>query len=209
MAKLWLQSVLTLIVFTVLTGIAYPLLVTGAAQLCCRRQAEGSLLQRGGPSHRFNPHRSALRPAALLLAASLGHLATTQQRQRLERLEPRPGQSRAARCGAHARRRPAGRRSRQSPARACGPGHGLGQRPRPADQSSGRPLPGVTRRPRARYRPRSAARPWCRLTCRAASGGCSASRASTCWSSTWRWMRCTDRPCRPGRRLRRRGRHGG
>lgn len=48
MAKLWLQSVLTLIVFTVLTGIAYPLLVTGAAQLCCRRQAEGSLLQRGG-----------------------------------------------------------------------------------------------------------------------------------------------------------------
>lgn len=45
MAKLWLQSALTLIAFTVLTGIAYPLVVTGAAQLCCRQQAEGSLLR--------------------------------------------------------------------------------------------------------------------------------------------------------------------
>jgi potassium-transporting ATPase KdpC subunit len=48
MSKLWLQSVLMLIVFSVLTGIAYPLVVTGAAQLCCRRQAQGSLLQAHG-----------------------------------------------------------------------------------------------------------------------------------------------------------------
>jgi K+-transporting ATPase ATPase C chain len=48
MAKLWLQSVLALIFFSVLTGIAYPLVVTGAAQLCCQRQAQGSLLQQRG-----------------------------------------------------------------------------------------------------------------------------------------------------------------
>lgn len=48
MAKLWLQSLMALIVLTVLTGIAYPLVVTGAAQLCCRQHAEGSLLQQRG-----------------------------------------------------------------------------------------------------------------------------------------------------------------
>ncbi|HEX4050517.1 MAG TPA: potassium-transporting ATPase subunit KdpC [Steroidobacteraceae bacterium] len=48
MAKLWLQSVLALIVLTALTGIAYPLLVTGAALLCCRQQAHGSLLRQHG-----------------------------------------------------------------------------------------------------------------------------------------------------------------
>lgn len=45
MAKLWLQSLMALIVLTLITGIAYPLLITGAAQLCCRQQAEGSLLR--------------------------------------------------------------------------------------------------------------------------------------------------------------------
>jgi K+-transporting ATPase ATPase C chain len=48
MAKLWLQSMMVFITLTVITGIAYPLLVTGIAQLCCRQQAEGSLLREGG-----------------------------------------------------------------------------------------------------------------------------------------------------------------
>jgi K+-transporting ATPase ATPase C chain len=48
MAKLWLQSFLSLLMLTVLTGIAYPLLVTGAAQLCCHREAYGSLLRERG-----------------------------------------------------------------------------------------------------------------------------------------------------------------
>lgn len=45
MTKLWLQSLMALIVLTLITGIAYPLLVTGATQLCCRQQAGGSLLR--------------------------------------------------------------------------------------------------------------------------------------------------------------------
>jgi K+-transporting ATPase ATPase C chain len=48
MAKLWLQSFLSLLMLTVLTGIAYPLLITGAAQLCCHREASGSLLRERG-----------------------------------------------------------------------------------------------------------------------------------------------------------------
>ncbi len=45
MAKTFVQSLLALVVLTVLTGIIYPLLVTGVAQLCCRREAEGSLIR--------------------------------------------------------------------------------------------------------------------------------------------------------------------
>jgi K+-transporting ATPase ATPase C chain len=46
--KLLRQSVRVLLVMTVLTGLIYPLVVTGLAQLCCRAQAEGSLLSGHG-----------------------------------------------------------------------------------------------------------------------------------------------------------------
>jgi len=48
MTKLILQSLKLTIVFTVLTGLAYPLLVTGIAQACFRHQANGSLEVRKG-----------------------------------------------------------------------------------------------------------------------------------------------------------------
>jgi potassium-transporting ATPase KdpC subunit len=48
MKKITLQSLLLLLVLSVLTGIVYPLIVTGVVQLCCRAQAEGSLLERDG-----------------------------------------------------------------------------------------------------------------------------------------------------------------
>jgi len=41
-------AVLLLLVMTVLTGVAYPLIVTGIAQVVFPRQANGSLMQRGG-----------------------------------------------------------------------------------------------------------------------------------------------------------------
>jgi len=42
------QSILMLVVMTLLCGAAYPLLVTGAAQLLFPRAANGSLIERGG-----------------------------------------------------------------------------------------------------------------------------------------------------------------
>jgi K+-transporting ATPase ATPase C chain len=46
MSKILLPSLLTLLVFSVLTGLIYPFLVTGIAALCCQQQAQGSLIRR-------------------------------------------------------------------------------------------------------------------------------------------------------------------
>lgn len=47
MSKLLLQSTLSLLVLTLLTGVLYPFAVTGVAALCCARQAGGSLIRVG------------------------------------------------------------------------------------------------------------------------------------------------------------------
>ena len=48
MAKTLLQSVCVLLLLSILSGVVYPLAVTGIAQICCARQAGGSLLMRRG-----------------------------------------------------------------------------------------------------------------------------------------------------------------
>jgi K+-transporting ATPase ATPase C chain len=47
-AKTLLQSLLMLLVLSLLTGVVYPLAVTGLAHVCCSRQAEGSPIVRDG-----------------------------------------------------------------------------------------------------------------------------------------------------------------
>src|SRR5262245_20885438 len=44
----FLPALRMLVVLTVLTGVAYPLLVTGVAQIAFPRQANGSLVEAGG-----------------------------------------------------------------------------------------------------------------------------------------------------------------
>src|SRR5207342_815793 len=43
-----LQSIRALIVFTLITGVAYPLLVTGISQVMFKDQANGSLIEKDG-----------------------------------------------------------------------------------------------------------------------------------------------------------------
>ena len=47
MSRILLPSLLTVLVFSVLTGIIYPLVVTGIAAACCARAAGGSLIVQG------------------------------------------------------------------------------------------------------------------------------------------------------------------
>jgi potassium-transporting ATPase KdpC subunit len=48
MLKLTIQSIRALIVLTLITGVVYPLLVTGIAQVAFPRQANGSLIEKDG-----------------------------------------------------------------------------------------------------------------------------------------------------------------
>ena len=48
MGKLLRQSIVMLLLMTVITGIAYPLLATGLAQLIFPQQANGSLIEKNG-----------------------------------------------------------------------------------------------------------------------------------------------------------------
>jgi potassium-transporting ATPase KdpC subunit len=48
MCKILLPSLLSVLVLSVLTGIVYPLAVTGIAAVCCAHAAGGSLIVRGG-----------------------------------------------------------------------------------------------------------------------------------------------------------------
>jgi K+-transporting ATPase ATPase C chain len=48
MGKILRQSLLMLVAMTIVTGVAYPLLVTGAAQLLFHDAANGSVIERGG-----------------------------------------------------------------------------------------------------------------------------------------------------------------
>jgi potassium-transporting ATPase KdpC subunit len=45
MSKILLPSLLMLLVFSVLTGLIYPLAITGIAAVCCAHQAQGSLIR--------------------------------------------------------------------------------------------------------------------------------------------------------------------
>lgn len=48
MRKDLLTSIIAIVVFTLLLGVAYPLAVTGAAQLAFGNRADGSMVERGG-----------------------------------------------------------------------------------------------------------------------------------------------------------------
>ena len=183
----FLPALRMLVVLTLLTGVVYPYLVTGIAQLAFPRAANGSLIVAGGktmgsdligqpfgdPKY-FWGRPSATSPQPYNAAASSGSNQGPRNpaladavKERVKSLREADPDNKAAGAG-----RPRDR---------------VGQRARPADQRRGRGIPGVPRRQGARHCPRTRFARWSRRIRSDAPSASSASRASTCCSSIWRW----------------------
>ena len=80
-----------IVLMTVLTGLLYPLAVTGIAQVAFPYQAGGSLIERNGTVDRLRAHRPNFSPARLFPRPALGRRRWLQ-RGRLVWLQPRPDQ---------------------------------------------------------------------------------------------------------------------
>jgi len=149
MAKLLRQAILSLLVLTVLTGLVYPLAVTGIAGLCCSRAANGSLIRHGD---RLVGSELIGQPfdGAQYFWPAIGHLAAALRWPQLGRFESGSDKPRPIRRRSSANRTAARRRSGQHTADSRGPGHRFGQRPGSGDQSRGRGVPIAASRPCAR-----------------------------------------------------------
>ena len=139
-------------VMTLVTGIAYPLLVTGIAQLLFPRAANGSLIERDGKPVGSEADRPAVLRSEILLGPPVGDGAVRRQRAASSGSNLGPTNPRARRRGQAAHRRAARGRSRQHGAGAGRSRHGVGQRPRSAHLAGGGGVSGRPRRARARHR---------------------------------------------------------
>ena len=89
------RGAVALVAFTVLVGLAYPLLLFGIGQVAFRGGADGSLVRRRRPGGRLQPDRPGLRRPGYFWGRPVGRRGRLRRR-RLRRLQPRarpPGRS--------------------------------------------------------------------------------------------------------------------
>ena len=147
-----LPALRMLVVLTVLTGVVYPLLVTGVAQARVSASGERQPDRRRRQDRRIGIDRSAIRRSQVLLEPAVGDFTATVQRRGVFGFESGGAQSGAGGRSEGSHQGVARRRSRQRCARAGGSGHGVGKRTRPAHQRCGRQLSGAARGQGARHR---------------------------------------------------------
>ena len=151
-------AVRAVLVFTVLLGLVYPLVVTGVAQLAFDDEADGSLVEARRRGRRVPPDRPGLRRRRVVPASTVGG-GRRLRRHGQQRLEPRAHQRDAARqrrrtgrgvpSGERARRRRLRCPSTRSPRRARAS-------TRTSRSANARlQAPRVARRPRSRRRRRA------------------------------------------------------
>src|SRR5512145_2294847 len=109
MLRTFKQALLMLVTLTLLTGVIYPLIVTGIAQAAFPSQANGSLIERDGKA-----------VGSALIGQPFSDRPDAVQRRGLVRAQPGSAQPGARRCRQRADRSPARGRSRQQGAGAGG-----------------------------------------------------------------------------------------
>ena len=74
---MWRQfrtAIIFLVVFTVITGVVYPLIVTGVAQAFFHHQANGSLIASNGKVAGSELNRSTIQRPRLFLGTIIRHI---------------------------------------------------------------------------------------------------------------------------------------
>ena len=143
-------ALLVFTLMTVLTGIAYPLVVTVISQVVFPAQANGSLIVKDGKVVGSALIGQPFDDAEVLLEPALGDRPRRIQRRGVVGLEPRSAERHAHRQRPWSGGRPQGGRPGELAAHPRRPRNRLGQRPRPAHQPCRRSLPGCPRRAGAR-----------------------------------------------------------
>ncbi len=191
--------VMLVLLMTVLTGLAYPLAMTGIAQALFPHQANGSLIESDGKVIGSDADRPELHRRQVFPRPPVGddrHRpdrrdqdgAGALQRRQLGGSNLGPTSKALVERVAGRRREAARPRTRRSRCRSTSsPTSGSGLDPDISPAAA--LLPGAARRQGARPAEAERARPGRRSTSRAASSASSASRASTCCGSTWRSTR--------------------
>ena len=135
-----------LFVMTLITGVAYPLLVTGISQVAFHAKANGSLIERDGKPVGSSLIGQSFADPKHFWGRPSATAPYPNNASRLERLQPGASQSRACRCRGGAHQGAARCRPGQYRAGAGRPGDGFSERTRPAHQSGRRGIPGQPRR---------------------------------------------------------------
>ena len=155
-------ALVTVAALTLITGLAYPLAITGVGGLLFPRQAQGSLIVQPWPGAGQPPHRPAHRGSRATSGAASRPPATSPPTPTTPAgSNLAPSNPDLAKAAAGPRQGPARRWTRTTRRRSRGPGDRLRQRAGPPHHPRRRRVPGRAGWPRRGACPRPRCASWC------------------------------------------------